>query len=71
MNFPWLKAKSIPVPTDTELELVDALEAVTECVEEHSPCQSVAAEGREVLDRVKESLGIATGSQAASPRTAA
>ncbi len=71
MDFPWLKAKPIPAPTDAELELVDALEAVTECVQDHSPCQSVATESREVLERVKESLGIGSPPQARASRTPA
>lgn len=58
MDFSWLKAKPVPAPTDLELELVEALEAVTDCVEQHSPCADVAEDGRQTVERAKEALGI-------------
>jgi len=58
MVFSWLRPKPVPAPTDLELELVEALEAVTECVEEHNVCADVAQDGRQTVERAKETLGI-------------
>ena len=58
MILSWLRGKPVPAPTDLELELVDALEAVTQCVESHSICADAAHDGRETLDKAKEVLGI-------------
>jgi hypothetical protein len=56
--FSWLKSKPVPTPTDLELELIESLEAVTECVEEHHLCSEVADESRQTLKRAKDELGI-------------
>jgi hypothetical protein len=56
--FAWLKSKPVPAPTDLELELIESLEAVTECVEEHHMCSEAADEGRQILERAKDELGI-------------
>ncbi len=54
------RSKPVPVPTELDLQLVDALQAVTECVEEHEICSKAASEGREVLERAKTELGLRT-----------
>ena len=64
MALSWLKAKPVPTPTDLELELVEALEAVTDCVEEHHLCDAAAQEGRATLDHPREQLGIVERSAA-------
>ncbi len=60
MPLSWLKARPVPAPSDLELELVDALEAVTQCVDERSACDEVASQSRQVLQHAKEKLGIAS-----------
>jgi len=59
MTFRWTKAKPIPAPTDLELELVEALETVTECAEQEAVCPNAVEESREVLERAKTALGMA------------
>jgi hypothetical protein len=58
MPLLWTKAKPIPAPTDLELELVEALETVTECAQEHVGCSDAIDESRELLERAKTTLGI-------------
>ena len=63
--FSWFKTKPLHVPTELELDLVEALEAVTECVEEHEVCSDLAESGRETLVRAKQELGIVTDAERA------
>ena len=67
MVFSWLKAKPVPAPTDLELQLVDALQAATDCIEEHNVCADVAVEAHEVLEKAKDELGIVGHPNALSP----
>ena len=52
------KSKPVPVPTELDLKLVEALEAVTECAEEHHLCRDVVDDGREVLEQARAELGL-------------
>ncbi len=52
------KTKPLPVPTELDLKLVEALEAVTDCAEEHHLCGDVVHDGREVLEHAKAELGL-------------
>jgi hypothetical protein len=58
MPLPWITAKPVPAPTDLELDLVEKLEALTECAEDNATCPEVVAESRNLLDRAKDTLGI-------------
>ncbi len=53
----WFKKKP-HAPTDLELELIESLEAVTACVEDHNICGPVADEGRAALEHAKAELGV-------------
>lgn len=52
------KSKPVSAPSELDLKLVDALEAVTECVEEHDVCRETARDSREVLEHAKAELGL-------------
>ena len=52
------RPKPLSAPTELDLQLVEALEAVTACVEEHHVCDKAAEDGREVLKRAKTELGL-------------
>jgi hypothetical protein len=54
----FLRSKPELVPTELDLQLVEALEAVTECAEQHDICDTAAKEGREVLEHAKAELGL-------------
>ena len=52
------QSKPPATPSDLDVELVETLEAVTECAEQHDPCDGVARKGRKVLKRAKAELGL-------------
>ena len=52
------KSKPLPVPTELDLKLVEALQAVTDCAEAHDVCPEVVHDGREALDIAKAELGL-------------
>lgn len=52
------KSKPVTAPTELDLKLVEALQAVTECAEEHHVCSGVVHDGREVLEQAKAELGL-------------
>ncbi len=71
MVFSWFKPKPLHTPTELELDLVEALEAVTDCVAEHDICADVAQDGRNTLARAKDELGIVNDTDRNSPMMAA
>ena len=52
------KTRPVSTPTELDLQLVEALQAVTECVEEHHVCDAAAQEARAALKRAKAELGL-------------
>lgn len=58
VKLPWSRSKRLAAPTDLELELVDALEAVTECADEAGGCAEDVRHGHDVLLQAKQELGL-------------
>ena len=52
------RPKAVPAPTELDLQLVDALQAATDCIEQHDVCSEAAHEAREVLEHAKSELGL-------------
>ena len=70
MLFSWFRTKPVHAPTDLELDLFEALEAVTDCVEEHEVCSDLAQSGRQTLKRAKRELGIVNDADRGAMATA-
>lgn len=54
----FFKTKPEDTPSELDLELVEALQAVTDCAEANHVCGDAADNGRKVLERAKAELGL-------------
>ena len=62
----FFKSNPIAAPSDLELDLVEALETVTECAERAGLCEEATEESQKVLERARRELGVKPAAETAN-----